>query len=63
MDGNFHSGIEENNEKILEATQDEVSASKRGRKCAKIKTEITFENTNDSYVKFRPEIEKTLEGT
>ena len=43
----------------MEATQDETSAPyERGQKCAKMKTDVKFENTINSYVKFRPEIEK-----
>ena len=49
-----------NDEKILEATEDEFSAPRRGRKCAKMETDVKFENTSDYYVKFRPEIEKKL---
>ena len=53
--------IEKNDEKILKATQDEVSALKKGQECANIKTDVKFENTIDCYVKFRSEIEKNDE--
>jgi len=46
---------------ILEVTQDEVRASKKGSKCAKMKTNVQFENMKDSYVKFCLRIEKNDE--
>ena len=34
---------------------------KKGSKCAKMKTDVKFENISDSYEKFRPEVEKNDE--
>jgi len=49
----------ERNEKIQEATPFmRLVSLKRGKKCAKMETAVKFENTNNSYVKFFPEIEK-----
>ena len=59
----FRPEIEENDEKILEVTQDEVWALKKGvQKWAETKTDVKFENPNDFHVKVCPEIEKNYEN-
>ena len=44
------SGIEENDENILEVTNDEVSMPPTKGVNTKIKPDVKFENPNDSYV-------------
>ena len=53
---NVKPGFKENDVKILDVTQDEVSASKRGRKWAIRQPDVEFESISDSNVILYPEI-------